>query len=396
MPVLSQELAIEQFEALEPDAKLIILQPNFVQQHTALGAILREPDSVYVRLDGNNLSAEEVHRLIEQSCASQAGGLASVSTLVLDEFDRVDPASLETYLPELIFKHMNGRVVLVGRQVPKVALDDERLRSHTRFIPAERTLMLWDYARHNAEGKTLLEVRALGAGRVQLNGKPVDSWDGVLPRSLFFYLVDRGMTTRSDIFETFWPNLSTREATNVFHVTKRKISEVLGIDLTVYWSGFYHIAPEIELSYDAALFNEAVQESAVVSTDEAVVLLRRALALYRGDFLRSIEMPWVQRRREELRQTYGEALVALARSTERQGEMHRALGFYLRAATTNRQREDLAHHIMRLYRTLGMHQDALLVYDRLEQQLKNSLGVTPGPTLQGLAETIRAELAQNR
>ena len=40
------------------------------------------------------------------------------------------------------------------------------------------------------------------------------------------------MVTRDEIFETFWPGLPTKEATNVFHVTKRKISERLGYELT--------------------------------------------------------------------------------------------------------------------------------------------------------------------
>ena len=69
------------------------------------------------------------------------------------------------------------------------------------------------------------------------------------------------MVTRAEIFQTFWPNLTTREATNVFHVTKRKISEVLGTELTVYGSSFYHISPQIQLSYDVSLFNQLVQDS---------------------------------------------------------------------------------------------------------------------------------------
>ena len=38
------------------------------------------------------------------------------------------------------------------------------------------------------------------------------------------------MATRDDIFNTFWPSLSIKEATNVFHVTKRKVNEILGFE----------------------------------------------------------------------------------------------------------------------------------------------------------------------
>ena len=40
--------------------------------------------------------------------------------------------------------------------------------------------------------------------------------------------------TRADIFKEFWPGLPIKSATNVFHVTKRKIGERLGCDLTSY------------------------------------------------------------------------------------------------------------------------------------------------------------------
>lgn len=399
MPIALQDLVVQQFEGLDPHIKLVVLQPNYAAQHTILSTLVQQPKCLYVRLHGVDLSAEAVREQIDAALAVQAEGqkLESLDTLILDEYDRASHTATETLLPKLVLEVLRGRVVLFGRRVPYVVLEDAQLRDCARFIPAERDLMLWDYTRTNgAENTSLLEVRALGAGRVHLNGRPVDNWDGVLPRSLFFYLVDRGMTTRSEIFDTFWPNLSTREATNVFHVTKRKISEVLGMDLTVYWSGFYHIAPHVELSYDAALFSTIVQDSAVVENDEAVVLLRRALSLYRGEFLSSIDMPWAQKRRLEMRQTYGEALVALAKSTERLGELRRALGLYLRAATTNRNREDLALGIMRLYHELDMDDDALKIYDQLERQLKASLGVVPAPMLQELATTLRTSADGNR
>lgn len=391
MPTSMHELVTHQYESLDPTVRVVVLQPNFAAQHGILNLVTSQLQSLYVRLEGTAISDEVAREQIEQALAAQPDlkRLSDVQTLVLDEFDRTSVDAADALLSWLAFEGVSGRIVLLCRRVPYGVLTDERLRACTRFVPTDEDLMLWDYANHNGEGNALLEVRALGSGRVQLNGRPVENWDGVLPRSLFFFLVDRGMTTRSEIFETFWPTLTTREATNVFHVTKRKISEVLGMDLTVYWSGFYHIAPQVELSYDAALFSTTVQDSAVVSHEEAVTLLRRAIALYRGDFLSSMDMPWVHKRRQELRQTYGEALVSLAKATERLGEARRALGLYLRAATTNRNREDLALSIMRLYHDFDMDDDALRVYRLLEMQLKSELGVTPSPPLQELADRLQ-------
>jgi DNA-binding SARP family transcriptional activator len=251
--------------------------------------------------------------------------------------------------------------------------------------------MMLDYT--ESVGHNVLEVRALGQGRVLINGRLVDHWDGVLPRMLFFYFVDRGMTTRDEIFRTFWPTLSTREATNVFHVTKRKISEILGTDLTVYWSGFYRISPDLELHYDVVKFAEAIQNADVVEEEEAIYLLRNAISLYGGPFLSmTTNQPWAAQRRDELVSSYTEALAMLARIYRQQDALFDSLGFYLRAAATSPQREDLARSIMELYRDLNRPADALDTYHRLELDLKRGLGVAPSPQTTELAKHIRAKM----
>ncbi|MFN8529842.1 MAG: bacterial transcriptional activator domain-containing protein [Anaerolineae bacterium] len=389
----AQQLALQQWQALGAETRLVVVQPNYAQQHVVLKPMLE--NAVYVRFQGSDLTVKALIEQVNEASIEQTGhpNGQGASTLVLDECDRAHKAALDDCLKSLLAS-FPGRIVVFSRYVPTCVLYDPQVRSVTRFIPVSEELMLWDYAQRSESGGSLLEVRALGEGRVQLNGERIENWDGVLPRALFFYLVDRGMVTRSEIFETFWGELSTREATNVFHVTKRKISEVLGLDLTVYWSGFYHISPRIQLSYDVSLFTQMLQDSAVMPLPQSNRLVEQAVSLYRGDFLTSIDMPWAERRRQDLRQSYGEALVLLAKESERVGKKHDALAQYLRATATHRQREDLVQNVMRLYRDLGMHQDALHVYHRLETDLKVSLNVTPGRSLQEFAAQIEAEQGQ--
>jgi DNA-binding SARP family transcriptional activator len=280
-----------------------------------------------------------------------------------------------------------SRLILGGRELPMALLGHPDLQGKSTLIPVNADKMMLDYSQ--IDHKNLLEVRALGPGRVLINGRLVDHWDGVLPRTLFFYFVDRGMTTRDEIFQTFWPTLSTREATNVFHVTKRKISEILGTDLTVYWSGFYRISPELELHYDVVKFAEAVQNAAVADDEEAISLLQNAIELYHGPFLSTMDQEWVSNRRGELAMTYAEALAGLARIYKIKGDKRNALGCFLRAAATSPQREDLARAIMELYRDLQRPAAAIETYDRLVQELKGTLNVSPAPQTVELADSIR-------
>jgi DNA-binding SARP family transcriptional activator len=394
MADLLHEIAQKQLESLGTSPGLVIVHPNYARQHLLLGQVLQREATAYMRFEGVQIGQQDLSDQLNSALTQQGLKLEDVRCLVLDECDRAESSALDALL-ETVVLGQPRQVIVFSRSLPACVHTNSSIRSKCRLVPVERAVMLPDYAERDMRAD-LLEVRALGAGRVMLNGRSIDNWDGTLPRALFFYLVDRGMTTRSQIFETFWPNLSVREATNVFHVTKRKISEVLGTDLTVYWAGFYHIASHIELNYDTALFTELLQDSAVAEPDEAARLLTHALSIYEGSFLSETDMDWVIRRRQEMTQVYGEALIALAKIKEQQGHTSEALGLYLRASTTNPQREDIARSIMQIYRAQGHHRDAIYIYERLENELERSLGVSPARSLQELAAAIEEEGRQRQ
>ncbi len=390
---LYSELAQTQLQQMNGSPQLVLVHPNYTAHRAMLDTLVSQSNTVYVRWDGDCMSTDalwtQFNNVLQEQIGTQA--LDSVNNLVLDECDRLTDEALDDFIESVskaVVKENGGRVVVISRRVPRFLDGNFTERETCVFVPVDDELLLCDYLR---EGETphLLEIHAFGSGRVRLNGREVNNWDGLLPRSLFFYLVDKGMTTRDDIFKIFWPNLTTKEATNVFHVTKRKISEVLGIDLTTYWSGFYRISSDIELSYDVMAFTKMVQDSAIAPADEAKALLNRAISLYRGPFLTSLDLEWTAQRRDALRQSYGEALVSLAKMSEAENDKREALGLYLRSAQTNPHREDLVYSIMSLYAELDMINDALLCYERLEHELTADLNLKPAPHLREFADELR-------
>jgi len=390
MSQAARELWKQQLSNLDEYIKIVVLHPHSLNHHQFLGDLLTEDWVVYLRLVGKKLKKIDIESQLDTLLADLGIGMDQIKWLILDECDRAEPKAFGAYLAAMV-KMLNGRMILSSRSVAERLLKDDALRQVTRFIPSDDLLLMYDYAQRK-DDRILLEVRSFGSGSVFLDGRPIENWDGALPRSLFFYLIDRGMVTRNDIFEVFWPKLSIREATNVFHVTKRKISEVLGIDLTVYWSGFYRISPDIELSYDVIKFTEMVQDSVLLTPTEASAELEQAILLFQGVFLSSIESEWVKNRRKELFQMYSEALVSLAELRVEEENFREALGLFSRATRANPHREDLVMRIMDLYMKLEMPQDALSAYERLEAALRSRLNVNPGANLQELAEQARASL----
>lgn len=387
------ELIREQISALDSNTKFVFIQPAYIPQHAILQMFMSEPACLYIRFDDNASTQTTVRDVLEQHLALQFphGRWSDVRLLVLDECDRTNLAELDSLLTEFL-ELPNLRVLLLSRLVPAFIRTNAAISTRARFIPIDNRLMFPDYIA--ATQKTLLEVRALGSGHVFVNGKPVSDWDGDLPRNLFFYLIDRGMATRAQIFESFWPDLPVHEATNVFHVTKRKINEILDLDLTRYSGGFYRIAPDIDLIYDVSLFKDLMQRSAIETKKAAQEILTHAIWLYKGDFLIGVDAatnPWVQTRKHELSQLYGEALFTQGKLVEQAGDLRTALGLFIRASALNRQREDLAGAIMVVHQKLSMFEDALKTFERIETDISDTLGISPAQWLQDLAANIRAE-----
>lgn len=381
----AQTLAARQLRELRSDVRLVVVHPNFAAQHTLIESL--GGNYCYLRFDGLRLEREQLWAQFDAAWAEQQPGTDAY--IVLDECDRAEPDALIVFLRRLVERHVGRRILLLTRETPNLLLRDTHLSPLTALIPINQSSMFWDYTGANGQPSALLEVYALGAGRALLNGKAIDDWDGVLPRALFFYMVDRGMVTRGEIFATFWPNLPVKEATNVFHVTKRKINEVLQIDLTVYGSGFYHVSPEIHLSYDVAVFNQLLQDAAIAAHQESEELLMKALGLYRGDFLNQVSGEWVLSRRLSMRHAQSEALLGLGRIVQERGEAQQALSLYLRACRADRAREDATEAVMRLFAALDQRDEALNCYDNLRAELMRTTGGSPSDALQVLAASIR-------
>ncbi len=243
-----------------------------------------------------------------------------------------------------------------------------------------------------------LEVYALGRGYTIVNGQTVDNWDGALPRNLFFYFMDRPLVTRKEIFETFWPELPVKEATNVFHVTKRKISERISLkidptktyEMTQYSSGFYTPGNKLTRHYDVFDFQSDVEQAMISADDREEALLLQAVECYKSPFLQDTDMPWIEQRREQLRLLNSQALISLGRINKRRGDSENALGFFTRSLAHTPEREDIHREIMAIYHKTGRKHDAQLQYRQLAETLRSTYNINPSRETQDLYNLIQS------
>jgi DNA-binding SARP family transcriptional activator len=309
--------------------------------------------------------------------------------LLLDMFDWLKPSdAVERFFRALPSKMPGHAQIVINARLLSLEPWNSLIHAgQAEVVGNEEAISGGIYGEDQSLGQ--LEVLALSGGHVYADGRPVTSWDGSLPRHLFYYFVDHTMVTRDEIFDIFWPRMPVKEATNVFHVTKRKISERLGHELTSYSGGFYVPSPRLSVHYDVRVFENAI-EQAIEQEQDAPAYWYQAVQLYRADFLPGIHTPWVEARREALKNKYAQALIGLGRYHRGLSELDKALGYLLRALRQKPDWEDVHQDIMMIYYQQGRRDDAIAQYKQLERTLVRMFGIKPSKDTRHLYDVISA------
>ncbi|MBN1286319.1 MAG: hypothetical protein JXB47_13055 [Anaerolineae bacterium] len=322
-----------------------------------------------------------------------AGDLAELSqepyVLILDEYDRGDAADdLQAFIEKLVPALPDQcRLVINSRTLPRLPWVSLIAQKQATMLE-DNILVSSDFYGVETGGTPELEVFALGPGYVLLDNDQVSTWEGHLPRLLFFFALDRPIVTRAEICQAFWPELDTDQAVNVFHVTKRRLHKALDFDVLVHDGGYYRVNPNVSIHYDIMDFVGALVEGRAAEGDAAVAAWQRAIDIYRGPFLQGHNDPWIIERREDFRSGYLEALTEMAKARKSDGRAEHALGLFLRAITENPRREDLHREVMKLYAELGRRSEAAAHFQRLEEDLATTYETEPAPETRALYNEI--------
>lgn len=288
--------------------------------------------------------------------------------LVLDEYDHSDSADDVQYFVERLSVSLpdHVRIVINSRTMPRLPWVS-MIAQKRALLLEDDTIIQQDFYGTSPKSNYDLEVFGLGPGFVLLNQKLIDSWEGHLPRLLFFFSLDKPVVTRSEICKAFWPELDVEQAVNVFHVTKRRLHKALGFeaDVLLHEDGYYRVNPELSTDYDVMHFVAALMDARGHAAERPFEKWQRVVDLYRGPYLQGHDDPWILERRHDYRAGYVEALSQMADIREADGRLEHSLSFILRAGEEDPVREDLHRRVMQLYARLGRRSEAAAFYQRL-------------------------------
>ena len=239
----------------------------------------------------------------------------------------------------------------------------------------------------------MLEFRTFGTIDLRHeDGKRLSELLGQPKRlALLAYLADRqpsGPVRREQLLELLWPDSAPSDARHSLSVTFSRLRRALGEEVIrgrgeeTLWLSSEH------LRSDVAAFQETRRAGRP----------RKALDLYRGPFLKGFRPPdarpfeeWAEERRRTYRRRAYEAGLGAGESARERDDLQGAVECFRRAHDLNPLEEEAARRLIEALAEQGKRGEALKLYTRFRQRLRDELGLTPSAEIEESVSEIQTQ-----
>lgn len=233
-----------------------------------------------------------------------------------------------------------------------------------------------------------LQARLLGRFRLQQNGQmlPEDLFNARKVRSLFAYLASRrGQETGEEtLIDMFWqqnPEKARHSLHNAVSQLRKTLRPLLGELGLVKTPEGYVLEKGGPLWVDSEQFLWHCEEARRLAPQEAAAELRKAEALYSGDFLEGNYEEWTEPIRSRLRDELVRLLSTLARHYFQAAKHEISLDCWRRLLQLDNCNEDAYLGCMLCQLELGQQAEAVRTYHTCAQKLREELNLTPPPRI---------------
>lgn len=242
----------------------------------------------------------------------------------------------------------------------------------------------------------VLRVQALGPLHVKVGDRVIDAsaWGSARPRELLVYLLMHPMgRTKEQVGVAFWPEASSAQLRNNFHVTLHRLRKALGgADWITLTGERYRVDPALVASFDAIYFEQAVTDARRAlkrKQDSAIQALEQALDSYHGDFMDGEPAgDWHLEHRDRLQLLYVEGLMALGDALMAEDRCRRAAEAFRRVLARDELHEAALQALLRCHVVLGERAQGAKVYRTFADKLQRELESEPEPETVALFEQL--------
>lgn len=245
-----------------------------------------------------------------------------------------------------------------------------------------------------------LVIRALGPLEVLVDGEPINpsAWGSARARELLLFLAchPRGVS-KEQVGVAFWPEASSAQVRNTFHVTLHRLRKALGHpEWIAAGQDLYRIDHSIRVHFDAERFERDITTALrLAGRDDpaAGAALTTALAHYRGDFLESESSgDWSVEERARLLRLHTDGCLALSAWQLLEGRPGEAAATTRRLLNGDPLHEEGWRRLMTAHARLGERAQALRLHQQLVELLQRELATIPDRATTALAQRLQAGL----
>jgi DNA-binding SARP family transcriptional activator len=242
-----------------------------------------------------------------------------------------------------------------------------------------------------------LRVLALGPLQVYAGDRLIESsaWGSARSRELLVYLLMHPEgRTKEQAGLAFWPEASSVQLRNSFHVTLHRLRKALGRGDWVALDGDrYRIDPEVVDSFDVMVFEKQLADARRAlqrQQEDGLSRLEQALAHFRGDFLDGEPGgDWHLDHRERLQRLYLTGLMELGERQVRGERYEKAADSYRRVLARDEFHEEAMLALLKCNAAMGERSQALRAYRRYVDRLRQELEAEPGRDISRFAERLQ-------
>lgn len=241
----------------------------------------------------------------------------------------------------------------------------------------------------SSEASPMLQIEMLGPPRIVFNAVDITAikWRLLKSRDLLFYLAHQGKPVGvNQILADLWSDVPLEKSINLFYTALYWLRRIIQKDSRQELLSYAGKTCQLPLAFYTTdrqrfltLINSGAAERQVSAKSSA--LLEEAVALYRGEYLSSLDYPWVVSEREHLKRLYLETTIRLAKFRIHSRDYLNAVKVLEPLTEQNPLREEIFGLLMAAYAALGDHLTVIRQYQQLKRNLDEELGIEPAPEI---------------
>jgi two-component SAPR family response regulator len=235
-------------------------------------------------------------------------------------------------------------------------------------------------------------VQLLGNFYITKGQKQLDEhfWKRPKAKLLFLYLATHRhkKIERDLILESFWPEMTVKQAANNFSSCLYTLRQVLAREIVYFDKGFCWLNKGAfvfdvdQFEAMAGIGSNRMQEGREI---EAISDLEEAVSCYTGSYLEEYSyLDWIMVERKRLQRIYLKTLIDLAELLTRQGQYAQAAEVLEKAPVDENYDDAMLYKLIKYYIKAGKTGRAQVRYNYYRDLLIDELGIEPDPKIEQL------------